>query len=231
MPHPIFGVAPIHKMQIRLLLFLTFMFLLHAPSGAFAAADLATAPEQKPPFRIDWFGKWSYGVALAPYYLLLICLVVKYRVILKFATWKFFFGVSALLFLVLGLLFEWIADILYVWTFPPGRDLFMIKVPIFGWFTGHEIPVCEFLWIVGVVPLFYYLYLWATLVFYDIIYVVDENGDTYKKEERWVGFHGTTHILTRPKGQKGREHECELTRRNPGFISRVTQGITHAKKT
>ena len=105
------------------------------------------------PLRIDWFGKWSYATALAPYYILLACLMVRYRVILKFATWKFFFFVSALLFMLLGLVFEWIADILYVWSFPAGRDLFMIKVPIFGWFTGHEIPVCEFLWILGVVPL------------------------------------------------------------------------------
>lgn len=183
------------------------------------------------PFRIDWFGKWSYAVALSPYYALLIILMVRYRVILRFATWKFFFAVSALLFIVLGLLFEWIADILYVWSFPPGRDLFMIRVPIFGWFTGHEIPICEFLWIVGVVPLFYYLYLWATLVFYDVIYVVDENGDTYKKEERWVGFHDSTHILTRPKGRKGRENETLVLERKPGMVSRVTKRIFNARKT
>ena len=103
----------------------------------------------------------------------------------------------------------------------------MIKVPIFGWFTGHEIPICEFLWILGVVPLFYYLYLWATLVFYDIIYVVDEHGQTYKKEERWVGFHRTTRILTRKKGRKDRKHEVELLRRDPGFIARKTEGFFH----
>ncbi len=182
------------------------------------------------PFRIDWFGKWSYVAALTPYYLLLIALIFRYRVILRFATWKFFFSASALLFTMLGLLFEWIADILYVWSFPPGRDLFMIKVPIFGWFSGHEIPVCEFLWILGVVPLFYYLYLWATLAFYDIIYVVDENGDTYKKEERWVGLHEPTRILTRMKGQKGREHETVLDCRNPGIISRTTKRIMNARK-
>jgi hypothetical protein len=180
------------------------------------------------PFRIDWFGKWSYAMALAPYYLLLGFLVYRYRVILQFATWKFFFGVSVLLFLVLGLLFEWVAGILYVWAFPPGRDLFQIRIPIFGWITGHRIPVCEFLWILGVVPLFYYLYLWATLVFYDIVYVVDESGHTYKKEERWVGFHKPTRILTRKKGLKGQEHERELLRRNPGFIARATQRRDHA---
>jgi hypothetical protein len=181
------------------------------------------------PLRIDWFGKWSYAAALAPYFALLIALVYRYRVILQFTTWKFFFGVSVLLFLVLGLLFEWIADILYVWTFPPGRDLFQIEVPIFGWFTGHRIPICEFLWILSVVPLFYYLYLWATLVFYDIIYVVDADGNTYKKEERWVGFHKPTRILTRKKGMKGQEHECELLRRNPGFISKTTRRLRHAE--
>lgn len=183
------------------------------------------------PFRIDFFGKWSYSAALAPYYLLLAGLAFRYRVILKFATWKFFFFVSALLFTLLGLVFEWIADILFVWTFPEGRDLFMIKVPIFGWFTGHEIPICEFLWILGVVPLFYYLYLWATLAFYDIIYVVDENGDTYKKEERWVGLHEPTRILTRKKGSKGREHESELLCRKPGIMSRVAKRIMDARKT
>jgi hypothetical protein len=189
--------------------------------GVNERAALAT----ETPFRIDTFGRWSYATALTPYYILLAVLAYRYRVILRFATWKFFFFASALLFMLLGLVFEWIADILFVWTFPPGRDLFMIKVPIFGWFTGHEIPVCEFLWILGVVPLFYYLYLWATLGFYDIIYVVDENGDTYKKEERWVGFREPTRILTRKKGAKGREHERELLRRSPGILSRTTKRI------
>jgi len=183
------------------------------------------------PFRIDWFGKWSYAAALCPYYVLLLCLVYRYRVILQFATWKFFFLTSAMLFLVLGLMFEWIADILYVWTFPEGRDLFMIRVPIFGWFTGHKIPICEFLWILGVVPLFYYLYLWATTVFYDIIYVVDEHGNTYKKEERWVGFHKPTHILKRRKGMKGREHEHALLLREPGFIAKTTKRIMRVPET
>lgn len=196
-----------------------------------ASAETVPPPDHatSAPFIINTFGIWSYSVALAPYYVLLFTMVARYRVILRFATWKFFFAVSALLFLVLGLLFEWIADILFVWTFPPGRDLFTIRVPIFGWFTGHRIPICEFLWIVGVVPLFYYLYLWATLVFYDIIYVVDENGDTYKKEERWVGLHKPTRILTRPKGKKGQENECELMRRDPGFVSRAARKMRHAQ--
>jgi len=202
-----------------------------ARAGAEIVSDSFTTTGPGEPFRIDWFGKWSYAVALSPYYALLIVLAVRYRVILRFATWKFFFAVSALLFMVLGVLFEWIADILYVWTFPPGRDLFMIRVPIFGWFTGHKIPICEFLWIVGVVPLFYYLYLWATLVFYDIIYVVDENGDTYKKEERWVGFHEPTHIFTRPKGKKGRENETLVLERKPGMVSCATKRLFNARKT
>jgi len=197
----------------------------------FTNEALAGEPVANAPFRIDWFGRWSYATALAPYYLLLAALAIRYQVILRFATWKFFFLVSVLLFSVLGLLFEWIADILYVWTFPPGRDLFMIKVPIFGWLTGHEIPICEFLWILGVVPLFYYLYLWATLAFYDIIYVVDENGDTYKKEERWAGLHETTHIFTRPKGKKSREFERPLLERKPGMIARLSRKIGHVRKT
>ncbi|MEY4387908.1 MAG: hypothetical protein RLY20_3191 [Verrucomicrobiota bacterium] len=198
------------------------------PALASAGGDISMPGTS--PFHIDLFGRWSYATALAPYYVLLVVLAVRYRVILKFATWKFFFFVSATLFLVLGLLFEWIADILYVWTFPEGRDLFMIRVPIFGWFTGHKIPVCEFLWIVGVVPLFYYLYLWATLAFYDIIYVIDENGNTYKKEERWVGLHEPTRILTRKKGMKGRQHEEELLVRQPGVVARTAKKFTHAKK-
>lgn len=185
----------------------------------------------EPPAHFNGFGKWSYATALAPYYALLLFLAWKYRMILQFATWKFFFCATVLLFLMLGLVFEWIADILYVWSFPAGRDVFMIRVPIFGWFTGHKIPVCEFLWILGVVPLFYYLYLWATLAFYDIIYVVDENGDTYKKEERWVGFHEATRILTRKKGMKDRKYEEELLRRNPGFVARTSKRFFHASKT
>jgi hypothetical protein len=198
------------------------------PTSVWAAKIPGT--EIPTPFRLNCFGRWSYATALCPYYLLLACLVYHYRVILKFATWKFFFLSSALVFLVLGLMFEWIADILFVWTFPEGRDLFMIRVPIFGWVTGHEIPICEFLWIVGVVPLFYYLYLWATNVFYDIIYVVDEHGHTYKREERWVGFHKPTHISIRKKGMKGRENERALLRREPGFIAKATERMSHAPK-
>lgn len=183
------------------------------------------------PYILAETGRWSYFLALVPYYALLLILAWKYEVILQFATWKFFFFLSVGAFLSLGLVFELLADVLFVWTFPPGRDLFMIRVPIFGWFTGHRIPVCEFLWILGVVPLFYYLYLWATLVFYDIIYVVDEQGQTYKKEERWAGFHEPTRILTRKKGEKGREFETELYRRNPGFIARKIKHWSDARKT
>jgi hypothetical protein len=133
--------------------------------------------------------------------------------------------------LVLGVTFEWIADIFYVWDFPPGRDLFMIRVPIFGWVTGHKIPISEFLWIVGVVPLFYYLYFWATLVFHDVIYVCDEDtGKFYKKEERWVGFHEDTRILKRPKGKKERRFETTLLLRKPGFVARLSGMFMHVKR-
>lgn len=220
-------------MKNRTLIFL-YVFLsscfFHCSGFAQATNDPAAILEPGAPLRIDWFGRWSYAAALAPFYGVLTILAVRYRVILRFATWRFFFYVSGVLFLILGLGFELIADILYVWTFPAGRDLFIIRVPIFGWFTGHTIPICEFLWIVGAIPLFYYLYLWSTLAFYDVIYVVDENGDTYKKEERWVGLHEPTHILTRPKGKKGREHETELLCRNPGIASRMVKPFSNARK-
>ena len=175
-------------------------------------------------FHIDWFGRWSYQVVLLPYYALLMKLTWKYRVIWSFRNWWHFIRSTVFVILVLGVTFEWIADIFYVWDFPPGRDLFMIRVPIFGWFTGHTIPVSEFLWIVGVVPLFYYLYFWATLVFHDVIYVYDETtAKFYKKEERWVGFHEETRILKRPKGKKGREFEMPLLTRKPGVVSRVSK--------
>src|SRR5689334_10004052 len=196
-------------MQARTVFWTLLIVCTALQAGAALASAIVPASGDGEPFHLDWFGRWSYAAALAPYYGLLIYLVIKYRVILEFATWKHFFFVTALLLLVLGVLFEWIADVLYVWTFPPGRDLFMIRVPIFGWFTGHKIPICEFLWIVGVVPLFYYLYLWATLAFYDIIYVVDKNGNTYKKEERWVGPHQPTRILKRNKGERDQKHEVE----------------------
>lgn len=201
-----------------------FYLLLPALALVLLLPDWIIPQPSHPAYVLEQTGKWSYPLALAPYYALLMFLAWKYQVILQFATWKFFFCLSVGVFLVLGLFFELLADVLYVWSFPSGRDLFLIRIPIFGWFTGHRIPVSEFLWILGVVPLFYYLYLWATLVFYDIIYVVDAQGQTYKKEERWVGFHGTTRILTRPKGMKDRRHETELLRREPGFIARNTGG-------
>ena len=221
---------PMNRHTLRLLGALALIVFFPTAGFALGTNDFVSAAEPNAPLRIDWFGRWSYVAALTPFYAILIILAVRYRVILRFATWRFFFYVSAVLFLILGLAFEWIADILFVWTFPPGRDLFIIKVPIFGWFTGHVIPICEFLWIVGVIPLFYYLYLWSTLAFYDIIYVVDENGDTYKTEDRWVGLHQPTHILTRQKGKKGREHETELLCRNPGIASRMVKSFSHAKK-
>lgn len=182
------------------------------------------------PWRIDSFGQWSYPFVVSWYLVLLGALVWRYRIILRFMTWRVFIATAVMLMLVLGMFFEWVAGIFYVWTFPPGRDLFEIRIPIFGWVSGHRIPICEFGWIAIVVPLFYYLYLWATLVFYDIIYVVDEDGNTYKKEERWVGFHGTTRILTRPKGKKGREFETVLQERPPGFVARCSMKYLDARK-
>jgi len=174
-------------------------------------------------FHIDWFGRWSYQVVLLPYYALLMKLTWKYRVIWSFRNWWHFIRSTVFAILVLGITFEWIADVLYVWDFPPDRDLFMIHVPIFGWLTGHMIPVSEFLWIVVVIPLFYYLYFWATLVFHDVIYVYDEaTGRFYKKEERWVGFHEETRILKRPKDKRGKEFEVPLLIRKPGVVARVS---------
>ncbi|MGC3959781.1 MAG: hypothetical protein QM813_18215 [Verrucomicrobiota bacterium] len=221
-------------MNVRTTSYLTLLrFYLLLPLAALAllVPEWIIPQSAGTPYIATGTGKWSYFIALAPYYALLLWLAWKFRVILQFATWRVFFCLSVGVFLLLGLIFELLADVLFVWTFPPGRDLFEIRVPIFGWFTGHKIPVCEFLWILGVVPLFYYLYLWATLVFYDIIYVVDEQGRTYKKEERWAGFHEPTRILIRDKGKKGRENETELLRRNPGFIAQKTKRWFDAHKT
>ncbi len=210
---------------------LRFYLLLPLAAVALVVPEWIIPQPKDTPYILEATREWSYLLALVPYYLLLLVLAWRYQVILQFATWRAFFFLSVGTFVLLGLIFELMADVLLVWTFPPGRDLFMIRVPIFGWFTGHKIPICEFLWILGVVPLFYYLYLWATLVFYDIIYVVDEQGRTYKKEERWVGFHEATRILIRKKGKKGRENETELLRRNPGFIARRTKRWLDVHKT
>jgi hypothetical protein len=198
-----------------------------------AAAEVNVTPLPNlgnEPFHINWFGRWSYAVALAPYYGLLVWLGVKYRVIWKFRAWQHFFLVTAAALLFLGIFFEWIADVLFVWTFPPGRDFFMVRVPIFGWFTGHTIPICEFLWIFGVVPLFYYLYLWATLAFYDVIYVLDDKGNVLKKEERWVGPHEPTRILTRHKDSKDGEQEVEHFRRKATWIGRKAKRFFDVKR-
>jgi hypothetical protein len=173
------------------------------------------------PLQIGVFGKWSYALVLLPYYILLVALAWRYRVIFRFWNWWLFMRATALSLLVLGLLFEWMAGVLHVWDFPDDRHLFTIPIPLFGWFTGNRIPICEFLWIAGVVPLFYYLYFWATLVFQDIIYVVDEEHQFYKKEERWVGFFKDTRILVRRKGLKDRRYEHVLHLRRPGIMART----------
>ena len=173
---------------------------------------------------IDYFGRWSYGVALLPYGLLLVGLVWRFRVILSLERKLFFLLVSSLLMLVLGWLFEWVAGVLRVWTFPPESNRWSpVLIPVFGWISGHRVPVEELAWIAVVVPLFYYLWLWATLVFCDIIYVVDlvdGREQFYKREERWVGFLGATRISRRRKGERGRENETALLPRAPGFIAR-----------
>jgi hypothetical protein len=229
------------------------IFLIISCLGAFAVRGLAVSPvspatvssnppgsceacgcndpQIAEPFHIDFFGRASYLAILAPYYVLLAALVWHFRVILQFMNWRFYILASGMVMLLLGLALEWLADLLYVWSFPVGRDFGYIKIPIFGWLTGHRIPICELFWIVGVVPLFYYLWFWATLVFNDVIYVVDENGNFYKKEERWVGFHKPTRILTRPKYQRGQENERVLKLRQPGFVSKTIRKIKHAKTT
>lgn len=162
-------------------------------------------------FYINWFGQWSYLVVFVPYFGLLLWLIMKYWVIWELWNFRFFLKASVLAMLVLGFGFEWIAQLLQAWTFPDGRYLFPIRIPIFGWLTGHPIPFEEALWIIAVVPLFYYLYFWATLVFHDIIYVIDKDtGKFYKREERWVGFHEPTRIRKRFKNERGQEHEVTL---------------------
>lgn len=206
----------------------TIVLVLVCPAwGAVGGEGVSTESDV---LRVDWFGRWSYAAALVPYALLLAGLAFRFRVVVRFATWRTYLVFSVLVFIVLGFLFEWLADVLFVWTFPPGRYLFLVRVPLLGWLTGHEVPLSELLWIIFVVPLFYYLYLWTTLVFYDVIYVVDENKRAYKKEERWVGFHRPTRILTRPKGMKGREYEEVLLYRKPGVVARVTQRMLNVRK-
>jgi hypothetical protein len=117
--------------------------------------------------------------------------------------------------------------VIIVWDFPSGRHLFKLPVPLFGWLTGHRVPVEELVWIVAVVPLFYYLYLWSTLLFHDIVYVVDEAGRFYKREERWVGFLEPTKITTRLRGRRGRENETILKVRPPGFVARLLKRLFH----
>jgi hypothetical protein len=168
-------------------------------------------------------GHYAYLAALSPYYGLLLVLAWRYRIILRHEKWWFYFLTALLLFGVLGLLFEWIAGVLHVWVFPPETHTFQLAIPIFGWITGHRVPIEELLWIAGVIPLFYFLYLWATLVFYDIIYVVDERGEFYKREERWRGFLAETRIRERKKFQRGQDFETTLWTRPPGIVARLCE--------
>jgi hypothetical protein len=172
------------------------------------------------PFTIDALGRWSYLFCVSLYALLLARLVWYFRSILRFTVRRHFVTISVYALLILGFAFEWMADVFFVWDFPPGRHLVKVPVPIFGWITGHEVPIEELLWIIIVVPLFYFLYLYSTLLFHDIVYVVDDEGRFYKREERWIGFTRATKIAMRKKDQRGQEHELLLQRRPPGFIAR-----------
>src|SRR5688572_1011642 len=111
------------------------------------------------PFTIDLLGRWSYAFCVSLYILLLLRLLWYFRHTFRFAVWRFYMHVTVTVLFVLGFFFEWMADVFFVWDFPPERHLFKVAVPIFGWITGHRIPIEELLWIVSVVPLFYYLYL------------------------------------------------------------------------
>lgn len=172
------------------------------------------------PFTIDVLGRWSYAFCVSLYVVLLACLLWYFRRTFRFAVRRFYVTFSVYVLLALGFFFEWIADIFFVWDFPEGRHLVKLPVPVFGWVTGHRVPLEELLWIAAVVPLFYFLYMYSTLLFHDIIYVVDEDGRFYKREERWVGFTRATKITTRRKGERGQEHEVLVQGRPPGFIAR-----------
>ena len=172
------------------------------------------------PFRIDALGRWSYAFCVALYVVLLFRLFWYFRCTFRFAVWRFYMTITVIVLFVLGFFFEWMAGIFLVWDFPEGRHLFTLPIPFFGWVTGHRVPFEELVWIVSVVPLFYYLYLYATLLFHDIIYVVDDDGRFYKREERWVGFTRATRITTRKKGERGQQFEVLVQTRPPGFCAR-----------
>lgn len=179
------------------------------------------------PITVDALGRWSYLFCVSFYLVLLAGLLWYFRHTFRFAVWRFYMTITVNTLLVLGFFFEWIAGVFFVWDFPAGRHLFKLPVPLFGWLTGHRVPVEELVWIVAVVPLFYYLYLWSTLLFHDIVYVVDEAGRFYKREERWVGFLEPTKITTRLRGRRGRENETILKVRPPGCIARLLKRLFH----
>jgi hypothetical protein len=181
------------------------------------------------PIRFNFCGHWAYAMVLLPYFFLLAVFIWRFRVIIKIVKWRIFFNFSLTCLLVLGLFFETMAGAFYVWSFPEGRHLWQIPIPIFGWFTGLVIPIEEFFWIALVIPLFYYLFLWTTLLFCDIIFVLDEKGQFYKREERWVGFLGETRIAVRNKGDRGREFERSILVRPPGFIARRVNRLLKRK--
>src|SRR5881394_4106425 len=77
---------------------LAFWTLLIVGVALRAGAEVTVTPlpnSGSEPFHFDGFGRWSYAAALAPYYVLLIWLAVRYRVIWKFRAWQHFFLVTA----------------------------------------------------------------------------------------------------------------------------------------
>lgn len=171
------------------------------------------------PFYIDALGRWSYPFVVSLYVVTLVIMMRYFRVTFRFSRWKVFFANSVVFLLILGFGFELIAGIFRAWEFDPDRHLFDIHIPLYGWITGHKIPVSEAIWIIAVVPLFYYFYLWCIFMFNDIIYVVDKKGKLYKREQRWVGLRGVTRLLVRPKGKKGRRYEKVMKTRKPGKLA------------
>jgi len=179
------------------------------------------------PIYINALGHWSYFTVVSVYYLLTFYLLFYFRKTFRFARRKIFFACTAGCLLFLGFALELLSGIFQTWTFIEGNFLFEIWIPIFGRWACHKIPFSEALWIVVSIPMFYYLYLWFTFVFHDLIYVMTEEEKFYKREDRWVGFFGTTKIAFRKMGEKGQENETTVRIRKPGLLARL---IAKARK-
>lgn len=173
------------------------------------------------PFYINALGQWSYFAVVSIYYVLTFALLIYFKKTFRFARRRAFFACTAGSLLFLGFGLELLSGIFQTWTFIDGKFLFEIWIPIFGRWACHKIPLSEALWIAVSIPMFYYLYLWFTLVFHDLIYVMTAEGKFYKREDRWVGFFGTTKIAFRTKGNKGQENETTVRIRKPGILARL----------